>query len=80
MEESSSPYKSLKERLEETEEKLMQAAEFGKLLLDENEALKDKIDEVRKECEEKMEVFWLIYESSKCCFSLFQLINIKSML
>lgn len=42
--------------LEEKEEQLIKAAEFGKMLLEENDELRNKMDEIRKECDKKLEV------------------------
>ncbi|XP_053409120.1 protein Spindly-like isoform X2 [Mercenaria mercenaria] len=56
MDDKSDRVKSLEEELKDQQQKLYKAAELGKMLLDENEELKTKMDEIRKSADKKVEL------------------------
>ena len=57
----------LQQQLEESEQKLMQAAEFGKFLLDDNEDLKNRIESIRKQCDKEIEVYIIVVHLKIIC-------------
>ena len=48
--------KNLKEQLEVAEQNAARAAELGKMLLEQNEELSDRLDDLRKQNDKKLEV------------------------
>ncbi|XP_060590958.1 protein Spindly-like [Ruditapes philippinarum] len=56
MDEHSDKMKALEEELKDQQNKVIQAAEFGKMLLEHNEELQNKMDEIRKTTDKKLEL------------------------
>ena len=56
MEQELDEQRSLKDQLEIAEQNAARAAELGKMLLEENEALNEKLEELRKQNDKKLEV------------------------
>lgn len=54
--EESEDIKNLKDELEDCQQKMYQAAEFGKMLVEQNEELKMHMDELRKSYDRKLEL------------------------
>jgi len=52
--------KDLQMAVSKSEEKLVEAAEFGKMLLEQTEELKDEMDHLRAEYDKKLEVWILV--------------------